>query len=80
MTDCIHGLVSGLVWSGILGTFLIVIAGAMTVTVPARPRVRNTTAAANVWNLQPASSLPSGRLGRKRRLADQHREMAANQE
>ena len=40
----IHGLVSGLIWSTILGSCLIAIAAVITVTVPARPRARSETA------------------------------------
>ena len=40
----IHGLVSGLIWSAILGSCLIAIAAVITVTVPARPRARSETA------------------------------------
>jgi hypothetical protein len=40
MTEVIHGLVSGLIWSAILGTCLIAFAPAITAMVPARARVR----------------------------------------
>jgi hypothetical protein len=45
MTEVIiHGLVSGLIWSAILGSCLIAIAAVITATVPARPRARSETA------------------------------------
>ena len=44
MTEVIHGLVSGLIWSAILGTYLIAFAAVLTATVPARARVRSNAA------------------------------------
>ena len=35
MTEVIHGLASGMIWSAILGTCLIAIAAVVTATVPA---------------------------------------------
>jgi hypothetical protein len=42
MAEVIHGLVSGLIWSAILGTCLIAIAAVLTATVPVSERVRST--------------------------------------
>jgi hypothetical protein len=47
MTEVIHGLVSGLMWSAILGTCLIAVAAVVTATLPASGRVRNTAAETN---------------------------------
>jgi hypothetical protein len=44
MTEVIHGLVSGLIWSAILGTCLIAFAAVLTAMVPARARVRSDAA------------------------------------
>ena len=44
MTEVIHGMVSGLIWSAILGTCLIAIAAAITATVPTTARVRRMAA------------------------------------
>ena len=43
MTELIHGLVSGLIWSVILGTCMITIAAVITAMVPERAIVRSTT-------------------------------------
>jgi hypothetical protein len=40
MTEVIHGLVSGLIWSAIYGTCLIAATAAVTAALPARARVR----------------------------------------
>src|SRR5271166_4640891 len=42
MTEVIHGLISGLIWSAILGSCLIAIAAVITAAVPARAKVRDT--------------------------------------
>jgi hypothetical protein len=39
MTEIIHGLVSGLIWAAILGSFLIAIAAVITATASASGRV-----------------------------------------
>ncbi len=39
MTEVIHGLISGLIWSAILGSCLIAIAAVITAAVPARAKV-----------------------------------------
>jgi hypothetical protein len=44
MTEVIHGLISGLIWSAILGSCLIAIAAVITTAVPARAKVRHTAA------------------------------------
>ena len=44
MTEVIHGLISGLIWSAILGPCLIAIAAVITAAVPARAKVRHTAA------------------------------------
>ena len=38
MTEVIHGLISGLIWSAILGSCLIAIAAVITAAVPAGRR------------------------------------------
>ena len=57
MIEVIHGLVSGLMWSAILGTCLIAIAAVVTATVPARARVRST--AAETTRDRDASPIPA---------------------
>ena len=42
MTEVTHGLISGLIWSAILGSCLIAIAAVITAAVPARAKVRDT--------------------------------------
>jgi hypothetical protein len=46
MTEVIPGSVSGLIWSAILAPYLIAIAALIAATMPARARVRSTSAAA----------------------------------
>ena len=63
MTEVIHGLISGLIWSAILGSCLIAIAAVITVAVPARAKVRHTAAGTT----HPRTALPiaeRARLGR----------------
>jgi hypothetical protein len=63
MTDVIHGLVSGLIWSAILGTCLIAIAAVVTATVPARRMMRST--AVGMTRASDSSPIPEkARLGR----------------
>jgi len=65
----IHGLVSGLIWSAILGSCLIAIAAVITVTVPARPRARSETAGTTHALGEPR--IPETvRLGRDRAVAN----------
>jgi hypothetical protein len=44
MTELIHGLVSGLIWSAILGSCLIAIAAVITATASVSGRVSDTAA------------------------------------
>jgi hypothetical protein len=44
MTELIHGLVSGLIWSAILGSCLIAIAAVITATASVGGRVSDTAA------------------------------------
>jgi hypothetical protein len=41
MTEITHGLISGLIWSAIFGTFLVAIAEMVSRAVPPRARTRN---------------------------------------
>jgi hypothetical protein len=44
MTSVIQGLVSGLIWSAILGTCMIVLATVLTATVPVKAMMRSKAA------------------------------------
>ena len=69
MIEVIHGLVSGLIWSAILGSGLIAIAAVITATVPARARGRSETA--GTTHALGESPIPETvRLGRDRAVAN----------
>ena len=63
MTEVIHGLISGLIWSAILGSCLIAIATVITAAVPARAKVRHT-AAGTTHTLAALPLAERARLGR----------------
>jgi len=44
MTEMIHGLVSGLIWAAVLGSFLLSIAAVITAIAPSGERMRDMAA------------------------------------
>jgi hypothetical protein len=63
MTEVIHGTVSGLIWSAILGSCLIAFAAVVSATASAKARVRNT-AMGTICARDASPILDTARLGR----------------